>query len=143
MQIILLIVCVWILTMCVNWLICEWADLELKDKPFKFITLYLLLSPFTLFGSINQAFVYWAERIEDQQTIVQQIQMALEGSKYEGMSPTDIAALGHKVAQYLLDVDYFDCDDKEWTILGVFERFEEEGIIFKDENGYHASDLTK
>lgn len=131
-----LIICVYGLIICINFVIVDKCRLFDMKLHIGFTIAYLILSPFTITFSIGQAMLSWYQFIKDKKLIIDTLRAELEDTKYNSLSDADLYSITRVLSA---DLSYSELE----TFEDIFNSLESNGWITRSEDGtYHYKEQT-
>lgn len=135
-KIIVLVVGLYIISVCVNYLIIDKARLFDVRVNVGFTIVYLLLSPLVLPHAIGKAMEVWYQVTANKKAIITTIRMEIADTKYDTISDQDLYLITGVLAEHL---EYAEMESFE----AIFEDLEKNGWIeTKDGINYYYVEQT-
>ena len=100
-------------------------DVNLSDK---FTIVYWLLSPFTLFYTINESLEYWYNTINNKNDLIKYLRNEVENTKYSDMDDNTLFEMGLLIGYHTEYIQWSNIEE-------IFDDMVNKGYISKDENG--------
>lgn len=108
----------------------ETFDVNLSGK---FTIVYWLLSPFTLFYTINESLEYWYNTINNKNDLIKYLRNEVENTKYSDVDDDTLFEMGLLIGYHTEYIQWSNMEE-------IFDDMVNKGYISKDENGkYYVS----
>lgn len=99
----------------------------------KFTIVYWLLSPFTLFYTINESLEYWYNTINNKNDLIKYLRNEVENTKYSDVDDNTLFEMGLLIGYHTEYIEWSNMEE-------IFDDMVNKGYISKDENGkYYVS----
>lgn len=99
----------------------------------KFTIVYWLLSPFTLFYTINESLEYWYNTINNKNDLIKYLRNEVENTKYSDVDDNTLFEMGLLIGYHTEYIQWSNMEE-------IFDDMVNKGYISKDENGkYYVS----
>lgn len=99
----------------------------------KFTIVYWLLSPFTLFYTINESLEYWYNTINNKNDLIKYLRNEVENTKYSDVDDNTLFEMGLLIGYHAEYIQWSNMEE-------IFDDMVNKGYISKDENGkYYVS----
>ena len=99
----------------------------------KFTIVYWLLSPFTLFYTINESLEYWYNTINNKNDLIKYLRNEVENTKYSDVDDNTLFEMGLLIGYHTEYIQWSNIEE-------IFDDMVNKGYISKDENGkYYVS----
>lgn len=108
----------------------ETFDVNLSNK---FTIVYWILSPFTLFYTINESLEYWYNTINNKNDLIKYLRNEVENTKYSDVDDNTLFEMGLLIGYHTEYIQWSNIEE-------IFDDMVNKGYISKDENGkYYVS----
>lgn len=105
-------------------------DVNLSNK---FTIVYWILSPFTLFYTINESLEYWYNTINNKNDLIKYLRNEVENTKYSDVDDNTLFEMGLLIGYHTEYIQWSNIEE-------IFDDMVNKGYISKDENGkYYVS----
>lgn len=99
----------------------------------KFTIVYWILSPFTLFYTINESLEYWYNTINNKNDLIKYLRNEVENTKYSDVDDNTLFEMGLLIGYHTEYIQWSNIEE-------IFDDMVNKGYISKDENGkYYVS----
>ena len=99
----------------------------------KFTIVYWLLSPFTLFYTINESLEYWYNTINNKNDLIKYLRNEVENTKYSDVDDDTLFEMWLLIGYHTEYIQWSNMEE-------IFDDMVNKGYISKDENGkYYVS----
>ena len=103
------------------------------NLSYKFTIVYWLLSPFTLFYTINESLEYWYNTINNKNDLIKYLRNEVENTKYSDVDDNTLFEMGLLIGYHTEYIQWSNIEE-------IFDDMVNKGYISKDENGkYYVS----
>lgn len=99
----------------------------------KFTIVYWILSPFTLFYTINESLEYWYNTINNKNDLIKYLRNEVENTKYSDVDDNTLFEMGLLIGYHTEYIQWSNIEE-------IFDDMVNKSYISKDENGkYYVS----